>query len=174
MPTLNEVKKQIKDYKDAYIFWTNREVRSLPKILDEKETIKAVTSGMANGSTWLAVCTDRRILFLNCNMFIGVEQVQMPLDRIQSIDHFFAICFGTIKIFDGVNVFALGMVLKSSILPFVKATESAMYASKHEPAPTHTTPTDIASQLTKLADLKEKGYLTDAEFQEQKRKILAH
>jgi len=75
-----------------------------------------------------------------------------------------------------VDVFALNMVLKSSILPFVKATQTAMYAARHEtlkPAgPAQ--PTDIASQLTKLADLKEKGYLSDAEFQEQKKKLLGH
>jgi len=177
MPTLDQVKSQIKDYGNAYIFWTNREVRTLPKILDNNESIKAVTSGMANGATWLAVCTDRRVLFLNCNMFIGVEQVQMPLDRIQSMDHFFALFFGTIKVFDGINVFTLNMVLKSSILPFIKATETAMYASKHEVSASHSAtaqPTDVASQLTKLADLREKGYLTDAEFQEQKRKLLGH
>ncbi len=33
-------------------------------------------------------------------------------------------------------------------------------------------PVDVASQLAKLADLKEKGYLTDEEFQAQKKKLL--
>ena len=174
MPTIDEVNRQIAAYGHAYIFWTGKEIRHLPKILDDKESIKALTSGMVNGTTWLAVCTDRRILFLNYNMFIGVEQVQMPLDRIQSIDHSFAIFFGTIKVFDGVNVFALSMVSKSSILPFVKATETAIYNSKHAPAPSAAHPTDVASQLTKLAELKEKGYLTDTEFQEQKKKLLGH
>jgi Short C-terminal domain/Phospholipase_D-nuclease N-terminal len=32
---------------------------------------------------------------------------------------------------------------------------------------------DVASQLAKLADLKKQGVLTDAEFEEQKAKILA-
>ena len=175
MPTLDDVNKQIKAYGHAYIFWTKKEIRALPEILDAHESIKALTSGMANGSTWLAVCTERRLIFLNRNMFIGLEQVQMPLDRVQSIDHFFALFFGTIKMFDGVNVFTLNMVLKDSILPFVKATEAAMYALKHPTIHTpQTTSNDIASQLTKLAELKEKGYLSDAEFQEQKKKLLSH
>ena len=174
MPTLSEVRQQIDEYGHAYIFWTKREIRYLPKILDEHETVKALTSGMFNGSTWIAVCTNRRVIFLNCNMFIGAEQVQMPLDRIQSIDHFFGLFFGTIKVFDGVNVFALNMVLKDSILPFVKATEAAMYASKHADTTHAPQTTDIASQLTKLAELRDKKILTEAEFQEQKKKLLGH
>jgi hypothetical protein len=177
MPTLDQVNQQIAAYGHAYIFWTNKEIRYLPKVLDTNETIKAVTSGMVNGKTWLAVCTDRRLLFINCNMFIGMEEIQMPLDRVQSIDHQFSLFFGSIKVFDGVDVFTLNMVLKASILPFVKATQAAMYAIRHpassNPAPA-AHPTDVASQLAKLADLKEKGYLTDAEFAEQKKKLLGH
>jgi len=175
MPTLDQVNQQIAAYGHAYIFWTNKEIRYLPKILDAHETVKALTSGMVNGKTWLAVCTDQRLIFLNCNMFFGAEEIQMPLDRVQSIDHFFSLFFGTIKVFDGVDVFALNMVLKSSILPFIKATQAAMYATRHPAASAAPVAhTDVASQLAKLADLKEKGYLTDAEFQEQKKKLLGH
>jgi len=175
MPTIDEVRRQIAAYPHSYIFWTQKEVRALPAILDNHEAIKAVTSGMINGKTWLAVCTDRRLIFLNRGMLFGVEQIQMPLDRVQSIDHQFTFFFGTIRVFDGVNVFGLNMVSKSSILPFVKATEETMYAYRQGQTrgPAHTvTPTDVASQLQKLADLKEKGYLTDAEFQTQKKKLL--
>ncbi|MDE3060248.1 MAG: PH domain-containing protein [Pseudomonadota bacterium] len=174
MPTLEEVRRQIAAYPHSYIFWTQKEIRALPEILDRGETVKALTSGMVNGATWLAVCTERRLIFLNRGFFWGTEQVQMPLDRIQSIDHQFTFFFGIIRVFDGVNVFQLNMVLKSSILPFVKTAEEMMYALRHTPsaAPHPQASTDIATQLAKLAELKEKGYLTDAEFQAQKKKLL--
>jgi len=174
MPSIAEIKRQIDAYPNRYIFWTQKEIRALPEIIDHGETIRALTSGMVRGKTWLAVCTDRRLIFLNRGMLWGTEQAQMPLDRIQSIDHQFTFFFGSISVFDGINAFTLNMVLKSSILPFVKTTEEAMYASRHgQPAqPTAAGPTDVASQLTKLAGLKEKGYLTDAEFQMQKKKLL--
>lgn len=172
MPTLAEVNRQIAAYPDRYIFWTQKEIRALPKILDDGEPIKAVTSGYLNGCTWLAVCTDRRLVFINCGMFYGMEQVQMPLDRVQSIDHQSTIFFGSLSVFDGVNVFTLSMIKKSSILPFVRATEEAMYAQKHPVGRAAATSGDIAGQLMKLAELKEKGYLTDEEFQAQKKKLL--
>jgi len=183
MPTLAEVRQQVEAYPHLrtfwpYQFWVNKEIRALPEILDHHETIKALVSGRQNGLTWLAVCTDRRLIFLNRGTFWGTEQAQMPLDRIQSIDHQFTILFGSIRVFDGVNVFTLNTVLKSSIAPFVKITEEMMYAQRHTPAAkpaagaTPHAPTDVASQLAKLAELKEKGYLTDEEFQIQKKKLL--
>jgi hypothetical protein len=172
MPTLAEVKAQINAYKDRYIFWTHKEIRALPKILDANESIKAVTSGMVANSTWLAVCTDRRLIFLNCNMFIGLQQVQMPLNRVQSIDHEYTLVIGSITVFDGINKFRLGLVLKESIMPFVKVTEEMINRVRVQATPAQAGTPDVASQLAKLAELKEKGYLTEEEFQQQKKKLL--
>lgn len=178
MPTLDEINRQIAAYPNPYIFWTRKEIRKLAEVLDKGETIKALTSGMINSRTWLAVVTNRRMICLNCNMFFGLDQVQMPLDRIQSIDHRFTICFGSVSVFDGVNIITLSMVLKSAITPFVKALEEAMYAARHVRvvAPSSMPSTShgggIADQIAKLADLKEKGYLTEEEFQAQKKKLL--
>jgi len=174
MPTLAEVKKQIAAYPHRYIFWTKKEIRALPEVMDKDESIKAITSGMMNGASWLLVCTNRRLIFLNRGMFYGLRQVQLPLGRVQSIDHSFTIAFGSISVWDGASAFSINMVLKSSILPFVRATEEAIYALQKaatKPAAS-AAPTDVASQLTKLVELKEKGYLTDDEFQAQKQKIL--
>jgi hypothetical protein len=206
MPTLDEVKAQLAAYPHFKVFWPRRfwiykEIRALPEILDHNEHIKALVDGSFNGNAWIAVCTDRRLIFLHRGTWWGTEQAQMPLDRIQSIDHESMIFFGSIRIFDGINVFTLQNVLKSCILPFVKATEEMMYSQRHPTArvataaaghpaahaatahpatgqpgaahpPAPAPASDVATQLTKLAQLKEKGYLTDAEFQAQKKKLL--
>ncbi len=179
MPTLAEVKRQIEAFPQRYIFWTQKEVRALPDVLDRDERVLAVTSGLMGGETWLATCTNRRLLFLNRGMFYGLRQVQLPLDRIQSIDHSFTIVFGSISVWDGASSFTMSMVLKSSILPFVRVTEEAMFLLRKEmsgqrtPAPAAAAaPADVASQLAKLADLKERGHLTEEEFQAQKKKLL--
>jgi hypothetical protein len=178
MPTLDEVNRQIQSFPHRYIFWTQKEIKALPEILDNGEVIKAATSGLMDNCTWLAVCTNRRLIFLNRGMIYGLRQVQFPLDRIQSIDHEFTIFFGSIRVWDGASAFTISLVLKSSILPFVRVTEEAMYAYRKEQTAPRSTPsapvTDIAGQISKLAELKEKGYLTDAEFQAQKKKLLGH
>jgi hypothetical protein len=107
-------------------------------------------------------------------MFYGLRQVQLPLDRIQSLDHEFTIFFGSIRVWDGASAFTISMVLKSSILPFVKATQEAMHILRTSSKVSQNTTSvpDVTSQLIKLAELKEKGYLTEEEFQSQKKKLL--
>lgn len=172
MPTLAEVNRQIAACPDRYVFWTQKEIKMLPQILKSDEKILAVTSGSMNNATWLAVCTNQRLIFLNRGMFYGLRQVQMPLDRIQSIDHSATVMFGSIRVWDGASAFAINMVLKKSIMPFVRATEEAMYALRKAQSKAAAAPVDVAAQIEKLAELKEKGHLTDAEFQAQKKKLL--
>lgn len=186
MPTLAEVKQQIERFKHGSIIGTNKEVKTLPEVLDADEEVIAVTSGFMNNATWLAVCTPRRLIFLNCGMFFGRRQVQLPLDRIQSLDHDYTIFFGSISVWDGASSFTIRMVSKPSIVPFIRATQEAMnemrgYSNKHKAENTtpsaapNTTETqlDVATQLEKLASLKERGHITEAEFNAQKRKLLS-
>jgi hypothetical protein len=176
MPSIDEIHDQIDAYPHRYIFWTKKEIRALPEILDDDEHILALTSGMRDSSTWLIVCTNRRLIFLNRGMFFGLRQIQLPLDRIQSIDHSSVIAFGSISVWDGASSISIGMVWAPSIVPFVRATEEAMYALRKgttKPAATASASIDVASQLAKLAELKEKGHLTQAEFETQKKKLLS-
>ena len=171
MPALNEIQNQINAYKDRYIFWTKKEIRALPEILDDDERIHAVTSGMRDGTTWLLVCTQRRLIFLHRGMFFGLRQIQMPLDRIQSIDHTSTLGIGAISVWDGASSVGINLVWGPSILPFVRTTEEAMYALRKAQSKPAAASTDIASQIAKLAELKEKGHLTKEEFEAQKKKL---
>lgn len=177
MPTLAEIQQQINACPHSYIFWTQKEIRALPEILDHGESVKALTSGFMNNATWLAVCTDKRVIFMNRGMFYGLRQIQIPLDRVQAIDSEFTIFFGSITVWDGASAFTISMVLKSSILPFVKATQEQIHLArkalaKPAAAPQSTAMVDIATQLQKLAELMEKGHITEEEFQSQKKKLL--
>lgn len=172
MPTREEINRQIKAYPDRYIFWTKKEIRALPEVLDYDETVKAITSGMVDSSTWLAVCTERRVIFLNRGMVYGLRQVQFPINRIQSIDHKFAIAFGSISVWDGASAFTLNMILRTAIIPFVRKVEAQMAGLQRPQGFSVAAPTDVASQLEKLASLKERGHITEKEFQAQKKKLL--
>jgi hypothetical protein len=171
MPTIAEIERQIEACPNRYIFWTKKEIRALPKILEHGESVRAITSGLMEGKTWLAVCTERRVIFINRGMFYGLRQLQIPLERIQAIDHEFTIAFGSITVWDGASAFSISMVLKSSIMPFVKTTQEMMFNLRNKTDKINAA-LDIATQLEKLAELKEKGYLTEEEFEAQKKKLL--
>ncbi len=184
MPTLEQIKQQINNLPDKYIFYTKKEINYLPEILIDGEEIRALTSGYVQNRTILAVCTNRRLLFLDKGMFFGLRQWQMALDRVQSIDGNYLIMFGAIRIWDGASAVNMNMVWAKSIDPFIKATRSAIDefrrisfrevvgAQTPPPAPASTPATDLASQLERLVKLMEQGHLSPEEFHEQKKKLL--
>lgn len=184
MPTIEQVRRQAEKLQAPGVekgfiqsfFVTKKEIDYLPKVLDENENLRALCSGFMNGVTWLAVCTDKRIIFLHRGMIFGIKQMQVPLDRVQSIDNQTGLIFGHIRIWDGASAIVVSMVLKQSVLQFVKLAKQAIDEHKRGMIPGHppaAAPVDIASQLERLAALKEKGVLTEEEFQQQKRKLLA-
>lgn len=183
MPTLQEVRAQIEKIPHRYIFYTGKEIRYLPKIMGEGEEIVALTSGYLDGRTWLAVCTNRRVIMLHRGMFFGLRQIQMNLDRIQAIDSSYTIFFGSIRVWDGASAININMVLKASIAPFVKATQEAIDRYKRRMAydiantikPGQGSASSTASQFTaeleRLAKLRHDGHLSEAEFAAAKTKL---
>lgn len=190
MLTLDQIWQQINGLPHKYIFYTRKEIRYLPKVMNNDERILALTSGFMNNRSWLAVCTNRRVLFLDRGMFFGLRQLQMNLDRIQAIDSSFGLAFGTIRVWDGAASMQIGLVLKSTVAPFVKTVQDAMDKYKrlmvHELAATATNAhqaaanagslpqSQLINELERLAKMKAEGHLTEEEFKAAKAKLIGH
>ncbi len=186
MPTLDQVWSQINALPNRYIFYTRKEIRYLPKILSEGERILAITSGLMQNRTWLAACTDRRVLFLDRGMFFGLRQVQINLDRLQTIESQSGLFFGSIRVVDAGSSMMIGMVYKPSIAPFVKVVQAAMDHYKrtmvHDLArassnalgdgSAKTQGNALIHELERLAQLKTAGHLSEAEYAAAKAKLL--
>ena len=63
-PRAAEIAAQIDVIGETDTFGTKKEIRYLPEVLDSDEKIVGLTSGVLQGTTWLIVCTDRRVIFL--------------------------------------------------------------------------------------------------------------
>lgn len=182
MPSMEEIQRQIDDLPHTYVFYTRKEIRYLPQVMAEDERILALTSGFMDKRTWLCVCTNHRVLFLDRGMFFGLRQVQMNLDRIQSIDSSFTILFGALRFWDGASSIRIGMVLKSTVAPFVRTVQEAMDRYKRQllqqavgvatNAPAAHTPSGWLTELERLAALHKQGALSDTEYENAKKKLL--
>lgn len=173
MPSLEQIKQQIAALPNKYIFYTGKEIRYLPNILAEGETILGLTSGFMDGKTWLALVTSQRVIFLNRGWLYGLQQVQVNLDRIVTIESEVGLLFGTIRVVDAGSAMTIGMVYKPSIAPFVKTVQQAMDAFRHAGSHATAARTDVISELERLAKLRAEGHVTDEEFAAAKRKLLA-
>ena len=170
---------------NKYIFYTKKEVNYLPDILVEGEIIRALISGYSGKRTVLAVCTNRRLLIIDKGFFFGLRQWQIALDRVQSIDGDYLIMFGNVRIWDGASSTQMSMVMAKNIDPFIKEVRQAIddfkrisyqevtgARAQQYQAAAAAAPVDVASQLERLAQLKDSGHLTEEEFQSQKYKLL--
>ncbi len=170
MLTIEQIKAQIAALgKDVDTFGTKKEIRYLPQILQDSEEIKGLTSGLLNGNTWLIVCTTKRIIFLDKGMLWGLKQIETPLDKINSVECSTGIMFGEVAIWDGSSRVLIKNVYKKSVKPFVNAINTEIDKLRRS----NDSKVDTADQISKLAELKKQGILTEEEFQSQKRKLLA-
>lgn len=174
---LEQIEQQIKRLGQVDTFGTKKEIKHLPEVLSPDETVLALTSGLMDGNTWLIVCTERRVIFLDKGLLYGLKQRETPLEKINSIEQKTGMLLGSIGIWDGAARMEIRNVMKQTVGPFVQAVNRAREAVRQHthfngPRPTPVPNVDVASQLERLAELRERGILTDAEFAAQKAKLL--
>lgn len=154
-------------------FGTKKEFFHLPKILNASEQPLAIASGMMDGNTWLITLTNQRIIFLDKGMLFGVKQVDVNLRNVVSVGGKTGVLLGEIFISTSGQNYTIKNVQKGTVVPFTNLINATRNAIDEKPrAPESSAPTDIVSQLERLATLKEKGILSDEEFQQQKQRIL--
>jgi hypothetical protein len=160
-------------------FFTKKEFLHFPKIAMPNETPIAISSGQMDGKTWLIILTNHRVIFLDKGMFFGLKQIALNLSHISSVGGQTKILFGQIVIAADGHTYTVENVNKDNVIPFTNMVKEAMEATKlkqnganSQQTQQPTTNNDPYEQLEKLASLKEKGVITEEEFQAQKAKIL--
>lgn len=156
-------------------FFTKKELLHLPEIVAPDEEVLCFASGMLDGTTWLIVLTNRRILFLDKGMFFGLKQVSINLDKVNAVTGRTWLLFGRIQIEDGAANRTIDFVPKKAVVPFTNRVRDALAALRHDRIPRPPAAAahlDRVSQLERLEGLRDRGVLTQAEFDDQKSRIL--
>lgn len=176
MPTLEDIMARIEEIGGLKTFGAKREIKYLPNILAEDEQIEYLTSGIVDNKRWLITCTNKRIIFLDKGLVYGLKQIETPLEKVNSIEFNTGLFVGKIAIWDGASKMEITDINKKTVQPFVNAINAALNKIRHgmdtvsQSDPDNQS--DVITKLEKLAELREKGILTDEEFNSQKEKLL--
>ncbi|MGR2680060.1 PH domain-containing protein [Chromobacterium haemolyticum] len=154
-------------------FFTKKELNHLPEVLANGEQVLAFTSGLMDSNTWLIVLTDHRILFLDKGMIFGLKQTAIELDKVNSVSGSTGLLFGKILIQNGASERKIDNVWKKTVVPFTNKVRDAINARKYHQPQVVSSGDDPVARLEKLSAMKDKGLITDAEFAEQKVRILS-
>lgn len=157
-------------------------LEGIERILGADEEIIASVGGTGQGklagirlAKGILVLTPKRVLFYYTfgkkNENYGVEDYS--LDEISSINFNRYALGGSIKIHSNNNVISVVNIPPSEdIEGFVKATNQHIESYKKQSTQFSNNNLDVAGQISKLAELRDKGILNEEEFTIQKKRIL--
>ncbi|MDR6462446.1 PH domain-containing protein [Chryseobacterium sediminis] len=197
VPTrLDEIKDQIVALNARLSVLANEEVNELANVLDRDEKLLAIAEGidLQSNREGIIFSTQKRVAFIDKKFLGGVVKNEFPLQDISSIDHIENLLYSILKIntYKGDAQFKLhnkndGRAFSNVKNRSITYSENERRDSSPLKAFSQTIPdlvqenvysTDkgdpgsIFEQLEKLGKLREIGVLTEAEFAEQKKKLL--
>lgn len=164
-----KIQKQLINSKSFDFFAVKKELFYLPQVLSSKnEEIEYVCSGMLDGHTWLIVCTNQRIIFLNKNMIYGMQQQNIPLEAVNAITFSQNLILGSISITNGAAVTTIDSINKMAAPIMASKIQNAVRNIQNNNSSSNIGLDD----LRKLKSLLDDGIITQEEFDSKKKQIL--
>ncbi|MTW85587.1 hypothetical protein F3157_07910 [Virgibacillus dakarensis] len=171
-----DVLDRFKEINVTDLFGTKKEVKELPNVIRENETIMYATSGFMENNTWLITCTDKRVLFLDKGMIYGLKQVEIPIEKINSVSHKKGLMFGTVIIHHGSDHMEINQINKATLNPLVEAINNEIENQKNKkddkPYRSKEFSFSVADEIIKFKKLFDEGVITEGEFQAKKKELL--
>lgn len=176
-----EIKKQLINAQVFDFWFNNKELKSLPNIIDyqDGEIIKYAASGYKDedneSRTVLIICTNRRVIFLNKNMFFGGDSTDIPLNMINSVQLKTHLVLADIAITNGSMTTKLSSLSKLSAPILAKTIKNESLAFQQKllhPTSTENNSIDAADQIRKFKQLADDGIITQEEFEAKKKQLL--
>ena len=119
MPTYAEVTDQIRSVDGASRFLGRREIKQLPDILGEDESVRRLVQGMYEDRVGLLVATERRLVFVSKGWFsLTVED--FPYGRISSTQYETGLLLGKLRIHASGNRSEITHVDKTQVRRFAE------------------------------------------------------
>lgn len=194
---LDEIKDQIVALKARLSVLANEEVNELDKVLDPGERLIAIAEciNLHNKREGIIFSTQWRVIFMDKKFLGGVVKNEYNHKDIISLDQVENLLYSVLRVNTKGGAVEFKLHNKSDGRAFLNIKNNNTNYSENEfradPSPLHafsqiipdlvqenvynTNKTDsgaIIDQLERLGKLKESGILTEAEFAEQKKKLL--
>ena len=172
MKSLEEIQLMLKECGAKDFFWTKKEVKELPNIIHDDEIVTYATSGFLNNNTWLIVSTNKRVIFLDKGMIFGLKQIEIPLEKINSIGHKKGLILGDIEIWDGASRMKIQNVQKDTLVPFVNTVNKAREELTKPQPQVINHQVSSADEILKFKTLLDQGIINQEEFDKKKKELL--
>jgi hypothetical protein len=148
------------------------ELAPVAAYVGDRETVRFLAKGSLENSAGLVVLTDSRLLFF----FSGVLHpgLDVPLSHVVSVTSSSGLSTGqlTIGVTDREKPLVLARIVKPDLAPLAHAVRQAVEAAPPEAPASGGASADPFVALERLAELRDRGVLTEAEFAAKKQELL--
>ncbi|CAK1231188.1 hypothetical protein LMG30237_ALEAABJJ_00374 [Fructobacillus tropaeoli] len=178
---MDEIEEQFEAAGVTDLFGTKKEVRHLPEILRDDETVLYATSGFESGKTVLVVLTDQRLVFVNNNWTWGSDFKEFPFDHINSVSYSKKMMLANVAITNGANTTIIENVNKDTAPILVDRLRKAMdeyeikrqrkFMQPSQPVQQHSQTSNLG-QIKELKELLDMDAITQEEFDLKKKELL--
>lgn len=175
---LEEVQKQINDLPYRSIWFTKKEVLELPNILDDTEKIHGLCSGLLDGNTWMMVCTNKRLLFLDKGMVFGLKVKEFLLNKINAVSYSKGLLMGKISVSHGSGSFQIEQIEKHVVQQFTDSLTLCIKNAQNPNPQIATAPEAEDEELLRIKKIREykalcdEGIITPEQFEAKKNELL--
>lgn len=142
--------------------------------LDPGENVLRMAVGHVHSgpNSGILALTNRRILFIHAGVMFS-QHVSVPLDTVTGVVVSKGAMYSTIKTTGAQSNVVVNSVNKNDAEDFASELRSQLSErTRSSTQVPNQAGTDVADQLERLAALRDRGVLTDLEFEAQKAKIL--
>lgn len=155
-----------------------RDIMALPKILGVNEKAIFCVQGEFDKRQGLMVITNKRAFFMLKGLLFGLKIISFQYEQISGVYSEKGLMFGSIIIGSSGTNQKIAKVLITGIDKAVRLINEHIEAQKNSNlniSINNNIPVQIslADEIRSLAALRDDGLITEEEFQEQKRKLLA-
>ena len=153
-----------------------KEIKELPDILWEDELPERIVAGTYNNGWGILCATNQRLLFIDKGLLFGLKVESYVYEAISSVESKSGLLWGSVKVYASGNNEDFEHVNNRQAHAFAQYVREKISKSRTPTAPPiqqGASSVSVAEELTRLADLMERGILTKEEFDQQKAKLLA-
>lgn len=173
---LDTVMARIKELEIHMLMFANKELKVLAEILREDEMLEYVAQGLYKNGLGLLCATSKRLLFIDKGFF-SLKMEEFPLKSVSSVSFESGMMYGKIKIYASGNNAEISNIDKGSAKVFADIARNLIDGrdvskNKTQSEKNSDKDVDVYEQLEKLAALKDKKIITEAEFQAKKSQLL--
>ncbi len=125
-PSESEIRDRLRELGVSSKTMVRKEIGHLREVLEEEETVEGAVVGVMDGNTWLVVCTDRRVIFLDKGLIYGLRQNEIPLDAISQVSHKTGMLLGSVEVVGaGLSGMLIKNIDKHEVVGFARSLQAA-------------------------------------------------